>query len=80
MSKDRSKIAFAQRVSNLTADETFKQIMNGVRQRQADVMLLSQSTQDELLNAHDIVRALDEIDRYIRTVMNDGAVEDKKED
>lgn len=78
--KDRQKIHLAQQVANLLEDETYRRVINGVRQRQADVMLMPSSTEAELLQAHGIVRALDEIDRHIRTVYNAGAVEDRKED
>jgi len=52
--------------------------MQGVRTEQVGVFLSSNATIEDIEEAHQIVVALDKIEAYMRTVLNDEAVYDKK--
>jgi hypothetical protein len=75
---DMNAIEKAQRFANLAQDETYKELLADVRESQAAVMLNPAATQDELEEAHAIVRALDKIDDIQRRTRNAAVVEDRK--
>ena len=68
----------AGKIRDLMRDETFKDVMQGVRTEQVGVFLSSNATIEDIEEAHQIVVALDKIEAYMRTVLNDEAVYDKK--
>jgi len=68
----------AGKIRDLMRDETFKEVMQGVRTEQVGVFLSSNATIEDIEEAHQIVVALDKIEAYMRTVLNDEAVYDKK--
>jgi hypothetical protein len=68
----------AGKIRDLMRDETFRDVMQGVRTEQVGVFLSSNATIEDIEEAHQIVVALDKIEAYMRTVLNDEAVYDKK--
>jgi len=68
----------AGKIRDLMRDETFREVMQGVRTEQVGVFLSSNATIEDIEEAHQIVVALDKIEAYMRTVLNDEAVYDKK--
>ena len=68
----------ASRVRQLLRDETYQEVMQEVRTKQVGVFLSSSATIDSINQAHQIVIALDKIEEYMRSVLDDEAVYDKK--
>jgi hypothetical protein len=68
----------ALRYRNLSNDETFKEIIENVAQRQIDVFLSRDSSDEEIDNARKVVLALKQIENEIQTVFDAEAVFDKK--
>jgi len=68
----------ATKIRMLMKDETFKEVMQGVRTAQVGVFLSSSATIESIEEAHQIVVALDKIEAYMQTVLDDEAVYDKK--
>ena len=68
----------ATKIRMLMKDETFKEVMQGVRTAQVGVFLSSNATIESVEEAHQIVVALDKIEAYMQTVLDDEAVYDKK--
>jgi formylmethanofuran dehydrogenase subunit E-like metal-binding protein len=68
----------ALRYRNLSNDETFKEIIENVAQRQVDVFLSRDSSDEEIDNARKVVLALKQIENEIQTVFDAEAVFDKK--
>jgi len=68
----------ALRYRNLSNDETFKEIIEKVAQRQIDVFLSRDSSEQEIDNARKVVLALKQIENEIQTVFDAEAVFDKK--
>lgn len=69
----------AARIRALTNDETFKEVMQEIRDIQATVFLNSQSEIGVISDAHDIIRALDQIENYFTSVFTEEAIFDKIE-
>lgn len=59
-------------------DETFKDIICEVVERQVAVFMDAHSTTDERDGAHDIVRAVDAITSYMETVISDDKISKRK--
>ena len=59
-------------------DETFKDIISEVVERQVAVFMDAHSTTDERDGAHDIVRAVDAITSYMETVISDDKISKRK--
>lgn len=68
----------ASRIRQLMRDETYNEVMQEVRTKQVGVFLSSSATIDSINQAHQIVIALDKIEEYMRSVLDDEAVYDKK--
>ena len=68
----------ALRYRNLSNDETFKEIIENVAQRQIDVFLSRDSSDEEIDNARKVVLALKQIENEIQNVFDAEAVFDKK--
>lgn len=68
----------ALRYRNLSNDETFKEIIENVAQRQIDVFLSRDSSDEEIDNARKVVLALKQIENEIQAVFDAEAVFDKK--
>jgi len=66
------------RIKTLMNDETFKDIISEVVERQVAVFMDAHSTTDERDGAHDIVRAVDAITRYMETVISDDKISKRK--
>jgi hypothetical protein len=69
----------AVQVKRLIADPTFVEIMQEVRDRQHKVFDDSSSSPDAILEAHSILRALSKIDGVVQGILNNAAVETRKE-
>tara|TARA_R110000796_G_scaffold28435_2_gene77791 strand:+ start:2043 stop:2276 length:234 start_codon:yes stop_codon:yes gene_type:complete len=68
----------ASRYRNLMKDETFKEVIQDVRSKQVGVFLYSNATIEEILEAHQIVKALDKMDEYMKSAIDDEVMYDKK--
>jgi len=68
----------AARIRQLMRDETYREVMQEVRTKQVGVFLSSNATIDTIEEAHQIVVALDKIEQYMQSVLDDEAVYDKK--
>jgi len=68
----------AGKIRGLMRDETFVEVMHGVRTEQVGVFLSSSATIEAIEEAHQIVVALDKIEEYMQKVLSDEAVYDKK--
>jgi hypothetical protein len=63
MSKIKDRAA---RMRNLMRDEAFKELMQGVRTEQVGVFLDSNATIEDINQAHDMVKCLEKIERFIQ--------------
>ena len=68
----------ASRIRQLMRDETFKDVMQEVKDKQIAVFLNSSAKIEHIEEAHALVKALDEIERHMQSVLDDEAVYDKK--
>jgi hypothetical protein len=68
----------ALRYRNLANDETFKEIIETVAQRQVDKFLSSETSVEDIDNARHVVLALKQIETVIQSVLDEEAVFDKK--
>mgnify|MGYP001130318400 CR=1 FL=1 len=68
----------AGKIRDLMRDETFVEVMQGVKTEQVGVFLSSNATIESIEEAHQIVVALDKIEEYMQKVLSDEAVYDKK--
>lgn len=69
----------AHQLRRIVNDETFLEMMEDVIETQTAVFLNSSATMQEIEEAHNIVKGLAAIDRYIESVFNDEAMHDKKQ-
>ena len=69
----------ASRIRQLKNDPVFKEVMQEVRDNQVGLFLNPETSQDVLVEAHDIVRALGHIEAYFNTVLTEEAVFDKQQ-
>ena len=68
----------AQAAANLANDQTFKEVMAGCKEKQVRIFLNENSSQEELTEAHAIVRALGKIDDYLQGQTNEVAADKRK--
>lgn len=61
----------AARIKTLRNDDTFKEVIAEVKQRQIDVFTTSSSSGEELEKAHSLVCALEQIEVYMDSVISD---------
>ena len=69
----------ASRIRQLQNDPVFQEVMQEVRDNQVGLFLNPETSQDVLVEAHDIVRALGHIEAYFNTVLTEEAVFDKQQ-
>ncbi len=69
----------ASRIRQLQKNPVFQEVMQEVREKQVKQFLNTESSQDALVEAHDIIRALGNIDMYFNAVLTDEAVFDKQQ-
>lgn len=69
----------AARIRSLSNDDTYKEVIQEIRNAQIDVFLNSRSQNEAINDAHDIIKALDKIEDYFNTVLSDEAIFDKKQ-
>jgi len=68
----------AARFRNLLRDATFKEVTEDFRGKQVAVFLDSSAKIEDIEKAHSIVKALDELERYMQSALDDEAMYDKK--
>ncbi len=66
------------RIKTLMDDDTFKDVISEVMEKQVLVFMDAHSTTEERDDAHDIVRALDSITSYMQTVIDDHKISERK--
>jgi|14BtaG_2_1085337.scaffolds.fasta_scaffold03298_2 hypothetical protein len=66
------------KIKTLINDDTFKDVIAQVMERQIAVFMDVHSTKDERDDAHDIVRALDKITSYMSSVIDDEKISKKR--
>lgn len=59
----------ASKIKLLKDDETFKEVINGVKQEQISVFTDSNSTIEGIEKAHNIICALDEVETYMNRII-----------
>lgn len=69
----------AGRIRQLKNDETFKDVIQEIRGIQTKVFLNAHSLIGEIEQAHDIIRALNEIENHFDSVLAEEAVFDKQQ-
>ena len=74
-----SKKVKSAKIRTLLNDGTFQEVMSEVANRQIAVFVRVDSTMDERDRAHDIIRALREIEDYTDSVMADEAIQNHKD-
>ena len=58
-------------------DDTFKDVISEVMEKQVLVFMDAHSTTEERDDAHDIVRAIDSITSYMQTVIDDHKISER---
>ena len=66
------------KIRTLQADDTFKLVIKEIQEQQVAVFVNSNSNEEELKGAHDIIRALRKIDDYFDSVHTDEAMHNRK--
>lgn len=69
----------ASRIRQLQNDTVFQEVMQAIRDKQVDLFLNPEASPDALVDAHDIIRALGNIETYFNTVLTDEAFFDKQQ-
>ena len=69
----------ASRIRQLQKDPVFQDVIQEIRERQTNVFLNADSSQDDLKGAHDVIRALNQIDIYFNSVYSEEAMYDKQQ-
>lgn len=66
------------KIKTLMNDDTFRDVISEVVERQVAVFMNPHSSVEERDSAHDIVRAVDEITSYMETVIADHKISKRK--
>lgn len=66
------------KIKTLMNDDTFKDVISEVMERQVLVFMDAHSTTEERDGAHEIVRALDSITSYMESVIDDHKISERK--
>ena len=66
------------KIKTLMNDDTFRDVISEVVERQVDVFMNPHSSVEERDSAHDVVRAVDEITSYMETVIEDHKISKRK--
>jgi hypothetical protein len=66
------------RIKTLMNDDTFKDIISEVMERQVLVFMNAHSNAEERDDAHDIVRAIESITSYMESVIDDHKISERK--
>jgi hypothetical protein len=66
------------RIKTLMNDDTFKDIISEVIEKQVLVFMNAHSTTEERDDAHDIVRAIESITSYMESVIDDHKISERK--
>lgn len=67
----------ASRIKNLRDNETFKEVISEVRERQIGVFMNPNSSTEDREKAHSVVCALEEINGFMESVVTDAKLEDR---
>lgn len=65
-------------IKRLMNDETFKDVLAEVIERQVHVFLNPESSTEERDEAHDIVKAIGKVNDYLDSVIADEAIRDRR--
>lgn len=68
----------AGRYKRLQNDDTFQEVIEGVRMLQMAIFMNPSSNVDERDEAHEIIRALSKLDDFIQAAIADETIFDKK--
>jgi|TARA_R100001463_G_scaffold107218_1_gene161800 hypothetical protein len=68
----------AARIRTLKADDTFKEVLSEVKERQIAVFVDVDSSEDQRGKAHNIICALNEIENHLDSVLADEVIYDRK--
>ena len=69
----------ASKIRQLQKDHVFQEVMQAIRDKQVGLFLNPEVSQDVLVDAHDIIRALGNIETYFNTVLTEEAFFDKQQ-
>ena len=69
----------ASKIRQLQKDHVFQEVMQAIRDKQVGLFLNPEVSQDVLVDAHDIIRALGNIETYFNSVLTDEAFFDKQQ-
>ena len=69
----------AAKIRTLKADDTFKDVLSEVRERQVAVFLDVSSSQEQRDEAHNIVSALMKIENYLDSILADEVIYNRKQ-
>ena len=69
----------ASKIRQLQNDSVFQEVMQAIRDKQVGLFLNPEVSQDVLVDAHDIIRALGNIETYFNSVLTDEAFFDKQQ-
>ena len=69
----------ASRIRQLQNDSVFQEVMQAIRDKQVGLFLNPEASQDALVDAHDIIRALGNIETYFNSVLTEEAFFDKQQ-
>jgi len=68
----------ASKLRQLKRDETYQDLIEGVKQKQVEIFTSPHSAGDDLEKAHGIICALSALDDYMNSVFSEEAVWDKR--
>ena len=69
----------ASKIRQLQNDPVFQEVMQAIRDKQVGLFLNPEASQDALVDAHDIIRALGNIETYFNSVLTEEAFFDKQQ-
>ena len=69
----------ASKLRQLQNDPVFQEVIHGIREKQIAEFLNPEISKESLERAHDVIRAIDQIEIYFNTVYAEEAIFDKKE-
>jgi len=71
-------MASAANIKRLINDETFKDVLAEVIERQVSVFLTPDSSTEERDDAHDLVRAIGKISDYMDSILDDEVIKNRR--
>ena len=68
----------ASKLRQLQNDPVFQEVIHGIREKQITTFLNPETSQESLEKAHDVIRAIDQIEIYFNSVYTEEAIFDKQ--